>query len=79
MSQATFDTIVFLYSRPTYSLISARFRYRRAKVFMATLIRYMAIQSNKEFGVRQPCVTKRNDRGCRALLSAYWFEGFPEP
>ena len=90
MSQATFNAIVldcvrrslnlFLCSRPTYSLKSARFRYLRAKVVMATLIRYMAIQSyqhslGKEFGVRQPCVSKRIDRGCRALLSAYWFEG----
>ena len=89
MSQATFNTIVldcvpFLYSRPTYSLKSARFQYLRAKVVMATLIRYMAIQSDqhslgKEFGVRQPCVSKRIDRGCRALLSAYWFERCPKP
>lgn len=52
MSQATFHSIVrdcvpFLYSRPTYSLKSARFRYMRGKVVMATLIRYMAIQSDQ--------------------------------
>jgi DDE superfamily endonuclease len=89
MSQRTFNTIVrdcvpFLYSRPTYSLKSARFRYLRAKVVMATLIRYLAIQSDqhtlgKEFGVRQSCVSKRIDRGCKALLSAYWFENCPYP
>lgn len=89
MSQRTFNTIVrdcvpFFYSRPTYSLKSARFRYLRAKVVMATLIRYLAIQSDqhtlgKEFGVRQPCVSKRIDRGCKALLSAYWFEKCPYP
>jgi hypothetical protein len=70
MSQRTFNTIVrdcipFLYSRPTYSLKSARFHYLRAKVVMATLIRYLAIQSDqhtlgKEFGVRLlSCVSKR--------------------
>ena len=40
MSQATFNIIAkdcfpFLYSRPTYSLHSARFRYLRSKVVMA--------------------------------------------
>jgi hypothetical protein len=70
MSQRTFNTIVrdcvpFLYSCPTYSLKSARFRYLRAKVVMATLNRYLAIQSDqltlgKEFGVRLlSCVSKR--------------------
>jgi hypothetical protein len=44
----------------------------------------MAIQSDqhalgKEFGVRQPCISKRIERGCRAFLSAYWFEGCPNP
>ena len=78
MSKETFNAIVrdslpFLYSRPTYSLKSARFRYLRAKVVMATLIRYLAIQSDqhtlgKEFRVRQP--SSGIDRGCRALLSA---------
>ena len=63
MSRSTFNQIVidcvpFLYSRPTYSLKSARFRYLRGKVVMATLVRYLAIQSDqhtlgKEFGVRQ--------------------------
>ena len=87
MSQSTFHTIVrdcvpFLYSRPTYSLKSARFRYIRSKVVIATIIRYMAIQSDqhtlgKEFGVRQPCISKRLERGCMALLSAYWFQGCP--
>ena len=81
MSQSTFNDIVrdcvpFLYSRPTYSLESARFRYIRSKVVIATLIRYLAIQSDqhtpgKEFGVRQPCVSKRLERACQALLSAY--------
>lgn len=51
---------------------------------MATLIRYMAIQSDqhalgKEFGVRQPCISKRIERGCKAFLSAYWFDGCPNP
>ena len=78
MSRETFngivrDSVPFLYTRPTYSLKSANYRYMRAKVVMATLIRYLAIQSNqytlgKEFGVREPCVSKRLDRGCRALL-----------
>ena len=89
MSRETFngivrDSVPFLYSRPTYSLKSARYRYVRAKVVMATLLRYLAIQSDqhtlgKEFGIRQPCVSKRIDRGCRALLSAYYFEGCPDP
>ena len=89
MSQATFniiarDCVPFLYSRPTYSLHSARFRYLRSKVVMATLIRYLAIQSDqhtlgKEFGVRQPCISKRLDRGYTALLSAYWYQGCPNP
>lgn len=89
MSQSTFNDIVrdcvpFLYSRPTYSLKSARFRYIRSKVVIATLIRYLAIQSDqhtlgKEFGVRQPCISKRLERGCQALLSAYWFQGCPNP
>ena len=88
MSRETFngivrDSVPFLYTRPTYSLKSARYRYMRAKVVMATLIRYLAIQSDqhtlgKEFGVRQPCVSKRIDRGCRALLSAYYYEGCPD-
>ena len=51
---------------------------------MATLIRYLAIQSDqhtlgKEFGVRQSCISKRIVRGCRALLSAYYYEGCPDP
>jgi DDE superfamily endonuclease len=89
MSKETFngivrDTVPFLYSRPTISLKIARYRYIRAKVVMATLIRYLAIQSDqhalgKEFGVRQPCISKRIDRGCRALLSAYHYEGCPDP
>ena len=89
MSQATFnviarDCVPFLYSRPTYSLKSARFRFLRSKVVMATLIRYLAIQSDqhtlgKEFGVRQPCVSRRIDRGYKALLSAYWYQGCPYP
>ena len=89
MSQSTFNGIVrdcvpYLYSRPTYSLKSARFRYIRGKVVIATLIRYLAIQSDqhalgKEFGVRQPCISKRIERGCKAFLSAYWFEGCPFP
>lgn len=89
MSRETFngivrDSVPFLYTRPTYSLKSARYRYMRAKIVVATLIRYLAIQSDqhtlgKEFGVRQPCVSKRIDRGCRALLSAYYYEGCPEP
>ena len=78
MSQSNFNGIVrdcvpYLYSRPTYSLKSARFRYIRGKVVMATLIRYLAIQSDqhalgKEFGVRQPCIGKRIERGCKAFL-----------
>lgn len=89
MSTTTFnkiahDCVPFLYSRPTYSLKSARFRYLRSKVVMATLIRYMAIQSDqhtlgKEFGVRQSCISKRIDRACRALLSTYWYDGCPKP
>lgn len=89
MSQSTFniiarDCVPFLYTRPTYSLKSARFRYMRSKVIMATLIRYLAIQSDqhtlgKEFGVRQPCVSRRIDRAYKALLSAYWYEGCPDP
>ena len=89
MSKETFngivrDSVPFLYSRPTYSLKSARFRFLRAKVVMATLIRYLAIQSDqhtlgKDFGVRQPCISKRIDRGCRALLSAYYYSGCPDP
>jgi hypothetical protein len=89
MSRSTFNQIVidcvpFLYSRPTYSLKSARFRYLRGKVVMATLVRYLAIQSDqhtlgKEFGVRQPCVSKRLDRACRALLSAYHYDNCPFP
>ena len=52
MSQSTFhgivrDCVPFLYSRPTYSWKSARDRYMRGKVVMATLIRYMAIQSDQ--------------------------------
>ena len=52
MSRETFNGIVrnsvpFLYTRPTYSLKSARYRYMRAKVVMATLIRYLAIQSDQ--------------------------------
>ena len=88
MSQATFiiitrDCVPFLYSRPTYSLQSARFRYLRSKV-VTTLIRYLAIQSDqhtlgKEFGVRQACVSKRLERGHTALLSAYWYQGCPNP
>ena len=89
MSQVAFnviarDCVPFLYSRPTYSLKSARFRYLRSKVVMATLIRYLAIQSDqhtlgKEFGVRQPCVSRRIDRGYKAILSAYWYQGCPYP
>lgn len=89
MSQSTFNDIVrdcvpFLYSRPTYLLESARFCYIRSKVVIATLIRYLAIQSDqhtlgKEFRVRQPCVSKRLERACQALLSAYWFQGCPKP
>lgn len=89
MSKETFnaivrDTVPYLYTRPTYSLKSGRFRYLRAKVVMATLIRYLAIQSDqhtlgKEFGVRQSCISKRIVRGCRALLSAYYYEGCPDP
>ena len=89
MSRETFngivrDTVPFLYTRPTYSLKSARHRYLRAKVVIATLVRYLAIPSDqhalgKEFGVRQPCISKRIDRGCRALLSAYYYEGCPDP
>ena len=85
MSQSTFNGIIrdcvpYLYSRPTYSLKSARFRYTRGKVVIATLIRYLAVQSDqhalgKEFGVYQPCISKRIERGCKALLSAYWFQG----
>ena len=29
--------------------------------------------------MRQPCISKRIDRACRALLSAYYFEGCPDP
>ena len=52
MSKETFnaivrDTVPYLYSRPTYSFKSGRFRYLRAKVVMATLIRYLAIQSDQ--------------------------------
>ena len=89
MSQSTFygivrDCVPFLYSRPIYSLKSARFRYIRSKVVIATLIRYQAVQSDhytlgKEFGVRLPCVSKRLERACQALLSAYWFQGCPNP
>ena len=89
MSQATFnviarDCVPFLYSCPTYSLKSARFRYLRSKVVIATLIRYLAVQSDqhalgKEFGVRQPCVSRRIDREYKALLSAYWYQGCPYP
>ena len=85
MSRETFngivrDSVPYLYSRPTFSLKSARYRYLRVKVVMGTLIRYLAIQSDqhalgKEFGVRQPCISKRVDRGCKALLSAYYYEG----
>jgi hypothetical protein len=51
---------------------------------MATLIRYLVIQSDqhalgKEFGVRQPCISKRIERACKAFLSAYWFDGCPYP
>ena len=89
MRQSTFNKIVrdcvpFLYSRATHSLKSAKFRYRRGKIVMATFIWYMAIQSDqhtlgKEFGVRQPCVSKRIERACKAFLSAYWFSGCPNP
>ena len=62
ISQATFnviarDCVPSLYSRPTYSLKSARFRHLRIKVVMATLIRYwrfkvtsMHLERNSESG-----------------------------
>ena len=78
------DTVPYLYSRLTLSLNLDRFRYLRAKVVMATQIRYLAILSDqhtlgKEFRVRQSCISKRIDRRCRALLSAYYYEGYPNP
>ena len=65
MSKSTLNRIVsdcvpYLYSIEARGDEFKRYRYTRAKVTMATLIRFLATQLDqhsigKEFGVRQPC------------------------
>jgi hypothetical protein len=61
-----------------------RNRLLRGTVTMATLIRFLATQVDqhalgKEFGVRQPCVSKRIRRAYKALLTAYYWTDCPHP
>lgn len=89
MAKSTFNQIVkdcipYLYDRPTTSLKSVRHRYLRSKVTIGTLIRYLATQSDqhtlaKEFGIRQPAISRRIDRAVRAVLSVYHFDGCAKP
>lgn len=89
MKKTTFDSIVadcvpFLYDTPAENEVSARYREVRGKVCMAVLIRYLATQMSqhdlgKQFGVRQPCISKRIRRAYKALLTAYYWTDCPKP
>jgi hypothetical protein len=89
MKKSTFDTIVedcipFLYDTIAVNEEAIRARAVRSKVTIAVLIRYLASQMSqhdlgKQFGVRQPCISKRIRRGYKALLSAYYWTDCPKP
>ena len=91
MRKGTFNEIVddcmpFLYDFNNSWTTAARKKYlrRKAKLCIGTFIRYLATQSDqhaiaKEFGIRQPAVSKRIRRAVHAILSAYGNNGCEKP
>ena len=52
----------------------------RTRTCIATFIRWLATKSDqhnigKDFGIKQPAVSRRLLRGCRAILAAYQWDG----
>jgi hypothetical protein len=78
MSKTTFNMVVadcipFLWEEPSTNEETVKSREVRAKVTMAELIRYLATQQDqnslgKEFGVLQPCISKRIQKGYKDYL-----------
>jgi hypothetical protein len=69
---------------PWMSEARRRHLLKKAKLCIATFIRYLATKSDqhaigKEFGIRQPAVSKRIRKAVHAILSAYSNTGCPDP